>query len=411
MTTLAPSIARRIVQEVGSAGQPPLYGTQFFTVGLDRYLDTIDEEYLASFIKDGGAAFKMVVGTFGGGKTHFLYSVRDLAWGHHFAVSYVSLKSSGECPFYQLDLVYKAIINGLQPPLPPEELLGGARAGIVAFLRTWYGQRLQHYENHGMSQDAALQAIREDIGQIAEINSISFARAIKAALDALIDNREETFEAICQWLKGEGYNPREHRQHGIQQKIDRTTAFQMIRSLGQVVRQLGYSGLIVLLDEAERVPSLSTKNREQLLSNLREVVDECGHTSFQGVMIFYAVPDENFLEGRTQIYEALKQRVATVFTTINPTGVKIELEQTVREPVPFLCDVGQKLVPIYEAAYQQPLDAAAYQPMIEMIAEWAHDQRFQDEGYKRLFVQKLVQGLHFLRKQGQAPTRHDLSLT
>jgi hypothetical protein len=73
--------------------------------------------------------------------------------------------------------------------------------------------------------------------------------------------------------------------------------------------------------------------------------------------------------------------------------------------------VGQKLVPIYEAAYQQTLDTAAYQPMIEMIAEWAHDQRFQDEGYKRLFVQKLVEGLHFLRKQGQAPTRHDLSLT
>jgi hypothetical protein len=134
MTTLAPSIARRIVQEVGSAGQPPLYGTQFFTVGLERYLDTIDEEYLASFIKDGGAAFKMVVGTFGGGKTHFLYSVRDLAWGHHFAVSYVSLRSSGECPFYQLDLVYKAIINGLQPPLPPAELLGGARAAAVLLL-------------------------------------------------------------------------------------------------------------------------------------------------------------------------------------------------------------------------------------------------------------------------------------
>jgi len=408
MNKLDASIARRIIDQVGGAGQPPTYGTQFFSVGLDTYLDVINEEYLRTFIRDGGAAFKMVVGSFGGGKTHFLYSVRNLAWEHNFAVSYVTLKSSGECPFYQLDLVYKSIINGLQPPLPPEELLSGERAGIVAFLRTWYGHRLQTYEHEGMSLDAAVQAVREDIQQISEITSISFARAIKAALHALMQNQEETFETICQWLKGEGFIPRVHRNYGIQQKIDRSTAFQMIRSLGQTVRQLGYTGLIVLLDEAERAPSLSTRNREQLLSNLRELIDECGHMSFQGIMIFYAVPDENFLEGRTQIYEALKQRVSTVFGTINPTGVKIELEDAISEPLPFLHEVGRKLVRVYEEAYQKEFAETSYIPMIDIIAKWSLEKSFQDAAYKRLFVQKLVEGLHFLRAENRVPSQNEL---
>ncbi len=62
-------------------------------------LDAIKEEYLATFIKDGGSSFKLVVGIYGGGKTHFLYCVRDAGWAQHFAVSYVSLKERRRVPF------------------------------------------------------------------------------------------------------------------------------------------------------------------------------------------------------------------------------------------------------------------------------------------------------------------------
>lgn len=408
MNGLDQSTARRIIEQVGGTGQPPQYGLQFFSVGLEKYLSVIDNEYLSGFIRDGGSAFKMVVGVYGGGKTHFLYSVRDLAWNHNFAVSYVSLKSSGECPFYQLDLVYKAVVNGLVPPLPPEELMQGYQPGIDAFLRAWYGQKVREYRGQGLRGEEEREAISEEIKQIGNIASVSFGNAIRSALTALQENRETTFEAVTQWLKGEGYDPRIHKPHKILQRIDRTTAFSMIRSLGQTVRQLGYNGLIILLDEAERVPSLSTRQREQHLSNLREIIDECGHTTFQGMMLFYAVPDENFLEGRTQVYEALKQRLSTTFNTINPAGVKIELERTVADPIPFLTEVGEKLVKVYEVAYNRAFEQAAQRTVVQMIAAWAHDQRFQDEGYKRLFLQKLVNGLHFLRSEGKPPTMSDL---
>lgn len=408
MNVLDSVSARRIIQELGSSGQPPESGLQHFTVGLDKYLSVIDDEYLSTFIKDGGAAFKMVVGIYGGGKTHFLYSVRDLAWHHKYAISYVSLKSSGECPFSQLDLVYKAVINGLLPPPSEGDHQSSGQQGIGAFLKTWYGQQFQAYLNHGMSDAAARSAIREDIQQITEIASVSFQNAIRAALEALMNNQETTFSTICQWIQGEGFERRTHGNYGILQKIDRTTAFTMIRSLGQVIRRMGYNGLVILLDEAERVPSLSTRQRDQHLSNLRELIDECGHTTFQGLMILYAVPDEQFLDGRTMIYQALSQRLATTFTTINPTGVKIELEKTIVDHVSFLKQVGEKLVGIYEIAYSTSLPQPAWQPMVAEIADWAHEQRFEDEGYKRVFVQKLVQGLHFVKREGHTPSIEDL---
>ncbi|MEP9410647.1 MAG: DUF2791 family P-loop domain-containing protein, partial [Candidatus Brocadia sp.] len=158
----------------------------------------------------------------------------------------------------------------------------------------------------------------------------------------------------------------------------------------------------------EKVPSLTTKNREQHLNNLREIIDECGHTTFKGVMIFYAVPDENFLEGRSQIYEALKQRVTTTFEGLNPTGVKIELEKVISDPIPFLCEIGSKLAKVYEIAYNHKFKELAVQQTIKTVAESSHNQRFSDIGYKRLFVQTLIRGFHFLRQKGTPPTDIDL---
>ena len=404
MSDLRPDIARRIIETVGSHGTPPEYGLQYFTAGLDPYLTTIDEEYLSSFVKQGGSVFKMVVGAYGGGKTHFLYCVRDLAWKQGFAVSYVSL-STGESPFHRLDQVFKATVRGLVPPLTPEELLSGYEQGISSFLRSWYSTTYQSLRaKHGAGNQLD-EELRNYVEQIDGIECISFSRAVKAAFRCLMTHEDERFTDICQWLAGEGYNRRVHGRYGILQRLDRTTAFTMLRSLLQWVRQIGYAGLVVLLDEAERVPSLSTKQREQHLSNLREVIDECGHSSFQGAMIIYAVPDENFLEGRTQIYEALRQRVEPVFDLLNPSGVKIELEKVVAEPLPFLEEVGHKLASIYENAYEFRFDEQQLSITIKHVADEAHEQRYADVGYKRVFVQLLIKAFHYLRRKGAPPPR------
>lgn len=407
MNQLTQPIARKIIERVGGPGQPPEWGLQYFTAGLDPYLSIIDTEYLASFVKDGGASFKMVVGVFGGGKTHFLFSVRDLGWKHNFVVSYVPL-SPGESPFHKLDEVYKAIVGGIVPPMSPEELLSGYEKGIDKFIRAFYAQRMDEYRKKGTPDESLAEELRGELDGIGGVESISFSNAMKQALRALSEKRDEDFDLICQWLKMEGYDRRTHGKFGILQKIDKSTAFQMIRSLAQWIRQMGYSGLVILLDEGERQSSLSTKQKEIHLNNLREIIDECGQSTLQGTMFFYAVPDENFLEGRTQVYEALKQRLATVFEELNPSGVKIELELVVADPIPFLCEVGEKLSRVYEIAYGADLNKSSLQQAVKIIAEQSYKERFGDIGYKRYFVQKAIRGFHFLRAKHAVPSIEDL---
>ena len=409
MNELRSDIARRIIETVGANGIPPEYGFQFFTAGLEPYLSVIDDEYLSSFIREGGSAFKIVIGAYGGGKTHFLYTIRDLAWRHNFVVSYVSL-SPEESPFHRLDLVYRAIVGGLMPPLTPDELLSGYEQGIVSFLRSWYSQKFQELSADGFSAEELEEELLGGLENMEGIENLSFSRAVKAAFHALAEREEEDFIDICMWLSGEGYDRRLHGAHGIYQPIDRTTALTTIRSLVQWIRRIGYSGLVILLDEAERVPSLSSRQREQHLSNLREVIDACGHTNFQGAMIFYAAPDENFLEGRTQVYEALRQRVATVFESLNPSGVRVDLNQISDDPLEFLNDVGGKLASVYQVAYSHEFAPEPLEETVKLAAETAYEQRFGDIGYKRLFVQTLIRGFHFLRQKGVAPRMDELQV-
>ena len=220
--------AKRVIELVGSSGVPPDYGFQFFTAGLDPYLKIIEGEYLATFIKQGGSTFKMIVGVYGGGKTHFLYCVRDLAWAHNFVVSYVSL-SPGESPFHKLELVYKSIVRGLIAPLSAQELLSGYEQGIMSFIRGWYSQQYQEYSNLGFTGEELRQELSNQISSLEGISSISFSNAVKAAFTALLNHRDEEFIQICQWLSGEGYDVRVHKKIGILQRIDKTTAFVMLR--------------------------------------------------------------------------------------------------------------------------------------------------------------------------------------
>ena len=411
MSTQQPSrrVARRIINSVSESGTPPEYGFQYFTAGIEDYINVIDEEYLDDFIQDGGSSFKLVVGTYGGGKTHFLYSVREAAWRRNFAVSYFPL-SPEETPFHNLERVYAAIANNLMRPMTEQEMLSGYERGVENVARSWYATKRVEFEQMGLSGNDLDKELRDYAQSTRGFDSTSFGRAMQAAFTSLHTRREDDFDSILEWVKGEAFDRREHGQFSIHQRINRSTAFAMIRSLVQWVKFIGYSGLVILMDEAERVPSLSSRQRELLLNNLRALIDECGHANFQRVFILYAVPDENFLEGRSQTYEALRQRLETLFDEFNPTGVRILLEEVGGDPISNLKSIGEKLADIYQIAYSVQIDQSEIESAIGLTAEAAYDRRFGEIGYNRLFVQSVVRGFRILDRRGGPVTLEDIGL-
>ncbi len=401
--------ARRIIEVVGSSGTPPEWGVRFYSAGLDRYLKVLKEDYLDTFIADGGSSFKLVVGNYGGGKTHFLYNIRELAWDSGYAVSYCSL-TPDESPFFHLEKVFKAVVLNLMDPMGPDELLSGAEKGIDAFIKRFFAKKMAELQgNEDMDEELLQETMRALIKTYsAKIENMNFAHAVKNAMLALLEGRDEDYDLILQYLKQDGYDPKIHRQYGILQPIQRAQAFSMLRSLVQWVTNLGYRGLIILFDEAEVVPSMNSKQQQALVANLRELIDQCGLATLKHSMVFYAVPNESFLEGRTNVYEALRQRVATIFDYVNPSGVKIKLDKLSDKPEELLKEAGRKLIDIYEKAYGITFKDEIKQRVIELVSDRALSERFGEAGFMRPFVQGIVSTMHILRREGQDINLSDL---
>ena len=381
--------ARRVVQTVGSAGQPPVWGAGLFTDGFDKTLKVLDDEFLRDYLLHGGSVFKLVVGHYGGGKTHFLYLLRELAWKQDYVVAYVSLTPE-ETPFHRLDLVYRAIA-GAVAYAPPDRI---PNPGLLALLKTVVARWREQVPD---GSPEVLETMARDATR--ELDSLNYQRAMTSALKALIAGDEETALDLVQWLGAEGYDRNVHRQHGILSGIDRSTALTSIRCLARFVRQAGYAGLVVLFDEAERLPSLSGRQKEFMLSNLRELIDESARGTVPGLFMAYAIPDFRFFDGKTGVYEAVKQRTSTMFDFYNPSGVSIRLEQMNTELLPHLRAIGTKLWKIYEIAYgcELPEDEAA--KAVDVIARATESERFGDVSYRRVFVQSAVRGFEELRRK------------
>lgn len=396
---LTPILARHIIEVLGSAGAPPSRGVHYFNVGNHSLLDALDKFYLSSYLQDGGAAYKMVVGDYGSGKSHFLYCLRDLAWNRGFAVVKVDL-SPVETPYNDQRLVYAAVAQNLiwhetdeaisdQKGLPI--FLEGALARMVGDELTL--SALNHPNYRGLV----------DTLEASSIDNLAYKNAILAYLDAILRGQEERRDALTRWLTGEVTTPADTvllREVGVTGKITRTNAFAMLRSLVQTIRALSFSGLILLFDEVDRMASIGGKAEKLATDNLREVIDRC-RDELPGAMFVYAAPPQ-FINDIVPRYPALQQRVRAPgrFSHANHFSPQIDLEHLDLAENDLMLAIGEKLIPIYEMAFDVTLDRQVQYANAAILANVARDV-FLDISHRRLFVKAFVTELARQQAGGQ----------
>jgi hypothetical protein len=398
-----PRLARQIVETLGQSGTPLSKGVSYYNVGNESLLNAIDTHYLGSYLADGGAVFKLVVGDYGSGKSHFLYCVRDRAWQRNFAVSKVDL-SPKESPYDDQRRVYAAVASSIIW----HELgnLGEDERGLTHFLEGTL-RRLVH--PHGLDVDdpgaAELPEVRALLQTLATtpIDSLSFQKAIQGFLAALLRGQERRVEALGRWLHGEEVSPedmRDLRSIGVTEKINKNNAFKMLRSLCQTVRVLGYTGLTLLFDEGDRMLSVGGRSEKVATDNLREVIDRC-REDLPGAMFLYAVPPA-FVYDIVPKYPALQQRIQApnYFGRSNPFSPQINLERLDVPDEELLYQIGTRLLPIFELAYATRLDPDIQAQNIAILSEAARNS-YLAISHRRLFIKALITELFRQKEEGQ----------
>jgi len=394
LTDLTPRLAQHIIHRVGEAGQPPEYGLSFINVGNQHYLDILAQEYLDRLL-DGnrGSAFKLVQGYYGGGKTHFLHCLRDLAWLRGFLCSLVQL-SPQECPYEEPLKVYRAVVSQLAGP--PVRAGDAPTRGLGDLLRDFADGLAQR-----MSAEERA-AWMKRINRKLQVDSVTFRRAVTAFLQCCWEGDSQGEALLESWLRADPVPRQELKAYNIYEAIDGQNAFMALRSLCQTLTGLGYPGLVLMFDEVDRNLSLSSRRIAALGDNLRQVIDLCGSAQLPGVLFLYAVPPE-FLRLVVPEYPALDQRLRSPLplSRISPQSTLIDLEKLELQPEQLLLAIGQKLLKVFQVAENWTATEAIQQGNLQALARACA--RFSFEvGHRRTFVKTWLSFLHQQKQNGES---------
>ena len=399
---LTSEISKQILKPLRESGIPPKFGLEFFSSGFEDVFYHLENEYLKDIVKKRGSTFKFVSASFGGGKTHFTYQFREIAWTNNYATCHVTLDSKN-IQFNKILSVYQAICEKIQKPLEDEEkiqifgeLKKPEELGLGNMMKQWYFTKQNEFQT--IHNDEWKTHLKKYADTIRDFDSIYFGRVIREMFKALIDEDLDKFEELELWFEQDG-TPKA-KEFGIK-KQQETDTFRMMSSLTKLLTDfMGYSGLVIFFDEGER-QALRSREKDRQVNTLRQVIDKCGDQSIPGIMFFYTVPDEaEFLQSSGNAYDAIKQRLQKYFSQDHPMSPNISLEKLVpseEEQVENLEEVGRKLAQLYESAYNISF-TNTLEESITNIAKAAKEARYGEVAYRRLFIQSMCEGLDLLYK-------------
>lgn len=392
-TKIPVDLARHILQRVGEAGQPPERGIAYLNVGNETYLDILDREYLSRLKHNPrGSSFKLVQGYYGGGKTHFLYCVRDLAWRYGFVTAFVNL-SPRECPYDDPVKVYASVATALESPSGATE--SEPTRGLPDLLRDLADDR-----RAAMGEERTEAWIKRSAARI-PVESHSFRKAAVALMTAYLSGDGAQEGVLEAWLLGEPVPQSETRPLGIYEAIEPATGFKMMRSLTQMISGMGLPGVVLLFDEVDRNLSLNARKMHAVGDNLRQVIDLCGQARLPATLFLYAVPPE-FLRNVVPEYPALDQRLKSPvpLSERSPQAAVIDLEHLDMAPEELLATIGGRLLDIFETATDWKPDSDIQTDNRTLLARTLAGYTFE-VSHRRLFVKTYLDFLYRQRAEGQ----------
>jgi hypothetical protein len=294
------------------SGLVPNRGLDHFATALDPLMEAVHQEL--DFVSGGQGLSKWIRGEYGTGKTFAARYLCAQARSRQFATTEVQI-SINDTPLHRLETVYRRMIERL------ETAADGANA-FQAIVEGWLYQvgdeviRLRGIsEDDPAFADATEQRLEDKLADLSRRNP-AYAQVLRAYHRATHEGDFSTAQGLLAWLAGQP-----HTEHSILKsarvkgKVDGQASLTFLVGLLQLLRQSGYAGLVVVLDEVETIQRMNAQTREKSLNALRQLMDMLAKAELPGLYLV-VTGTRDFFEG----YKGLKslpplyQRVQVSFT-------------------------------------------------------------------------------------------------
>jgi hypothetical protein len=374
-------------------GTVPQRGLDFLAVGLGRF-----EPAMASELADvaqGSSVFKAVRGDYGCGKTFFARWVQEHAKKKGFATAEVQI-SETETPLHRLETVYRRAMEQLSTA---DCFLGAFRSVIDG----WFYALEEDVLAEGTIDAANAEGLARRADELLEQRLVEitratpqFAAALRSYRTAQRQDDHATAEGLAGWLAGQPHVAATvKRVAGVKGDVDHFAALSFLHGLLLILKDSGYSGLVLVLDEIETLQRVRGDVREKGLNALRQLIDDIDGGRFPNLCLLITGTPA-FFDGPqgVQRLEPLAQRLHVDFQTDprfdNPRAVQLRLPLFDHAR---LVEVGVKVRDLFVADCSAPerVRSRADDPYIEALARAVAGKLGGKVGIApRLFLKKLV---------------------
>ena len=294
-----------IIQSL-KAGVTPRIGIQHIQVGRVNEIKAVYKDI--ERISQGGSAFRLIIGDYGSGKTFFLSVVKSIALEKKLIVVNGDLSpdrrihASGG----QARNLYSELMRNLATRNKPD---GNALTSVVERFIT---QARQEADNTDVS---VFSVINQRLSSLTElVGGYDFAKVIETYWHGHETGNDDLKLNAIRWLRAEYSTKTDARKDlGIRTIISDASFYDNLKIMSLFVRQAGYEGLLVNLDELVNLYKLSstqarTSNYEQIL----RILNDCLQGSAEYLGFLLGGTPEFLMDTRKGLfsYDALQSRLA-----------------------------------------------------------------------------------------------------
>ena len=312
-------IPRRIAQTLMNSlkgGVVPRVGLQYVTVGRTQEIDALLRD--VEIITDGGASFRFIMGKYGSGKSFLLQTIRNYVMAKNFVVLDADLSPERRLQGTRGQglATYKELIRNMSTKTKPE---GGALSLILDRWISNVQQEVMTETGLGMTDADLPKLVEKKISAVIYslnemVHGFDFARLLTLYYQAHMSGDDETKAKVLKWFRGEYNTKTEARQElGVNIVIADDDWYEYLKIFAAFLKQAGYSGMLVLIDELVniyKIPNAITRqyNYEKILTMYNDAMQgKAQHIGF----ILCGTPQcmEDPRRG-VYSYEALRSRLA-----------------------------------------------------------------------------------------------------
>lgn len=294
-----------IIQSLKS-GVTPKIGLQHIQVGRSNEISALNGDI--NRIVDGGSTFRLIIGEYGSGKTFFLSVIRSIALEKKLVTVHADLSpdrrihaSSG-----QARNLYSELIRNMATRNKPE---GNALTSIVERFIT---EARKEANNQNADVASVIQGKLSSLADL--VGGYDFAKVIEVYWLAHDEDNDLLKSNAIRWLRAEYTTKTEAKKDlGVSTIISDGSFYDSLKLLSLFVRQAGYTGLLVNLDEMVNLYKLhSTQARTSNYEQILRILNDCLQGTAEYLGFLLGGTPEFLLDPRKGLYsyEALQSRLA-----------------------------------------------------------------------------------------------------